>query len=891
MRKLLLALLFIHCSLFISRAAAQERRPIDSQHPLWFIHVDVWYKADPQKIIDLIPEAIRPYVCLNLSLSCQYDTQKNVYKMPHYAFQTYKSWGTVCQQNGVWFSCQPASGGHTHIQDNDLVTFEYFFKRFPNFLGWNYAEQFWGFDEAGDKSSAKQTDRWALFANLVEMSHKYGGLLTVSFCGNIWSHGLNPIGELKRNKNFLAACKKYPEAILFLYKYTTASCWYNNESVTFGPFVSGLTKAYGVRYDNCGWKGALGSILGDNHGKKYPSAAGIGTVMEQMCVNGGCVWDGPELTWNQECFHEVNNSTVNSYTRRNWERFPNMNGVWNDMFLKVLDGTLYIPTREEVVNKTKIVVINNVSSGNDEQKYATWGNLFDGVYKQTDPMNRGNGQWMDNLCYFKSTGRYGTIPMVTDLYDDASKAIPVQVKKSAYTSRWGTIAKKTADFNAQYPEVSKGDLYVNRFRNQLVTYMPFSYLNEKKKASAAIPLQYNTCDSLKLEYYRLSSGVIREYADSLDFYLNNYRTDTTTLRPDVITLTGVTEEPTYKLMKHSSARGTSSATAKYDAEAGTYTLTVKHCGAVEVTIWCKGKAQRDASLPVIEKKALPLPKQPELYRGPIIIEAEDMDFKSVKSCCTNPYSWYPSVIGHSGNGFIDMGTNASGGLRHELNLKEGQEGDYTVAIRYTCATKAGNIAVTVNGKKTTVACEKTEVNEWQNVTVKGTMKVGKNTLIIANTGALPMYIDQVTYQPDDVAPLTYDINVEQGSNGTIVPNVTEAAEGQLIKLSIQPKTGYALKELKVTNSVFYTLEKTIEVNDMWELTFPMPHDNLTLKPTFTRSTGIEEVDATLMNNEERTMNNETYDLQGRRSSHASGHTPHVIILRSADGKTKKILKK
>ena len=55
----------------VQSLTAQERRPIDSQHPLWFIHVDVWYKADPQKIIDLIPEDIRPYVCLNLSLSCQ----------------------------------------------------------------------------------------------------------------------------------------------------------------------------------------------------------------------------------------------------------------------------------------------------------------------------------------------------------------------------------------------------------------------------------------------------------------------------------------------------------------------------------------------------------------------------------------------------------------------------------------------------------------------------------------------------------------------------------------------------------------------------------------------------------------------------------------------------
>ena len=39
---------------------AQERRPIDNQHPLWFIHVDVWNSADPQKIIDLIPARFSP---------------------------------------------------------------------------------------------------------------------------------------------------------------------------------------------------------------------------------------------------------------------------------------------------------------------------------------------------------------------------------------------------------------------------------------------------------------------------------------------------------------------------------------------------------------------------------------------------------------------------------------------------------------------------------------------------------------------------------------------------------------------------------------------------------------------------------------------------------------
>ena len=54
----------------LQSASAQQRRPIDSQHPLWLVHVDVWNSADPQKIIDLIPADIKPYVCMNLSLYC-----------------------------------------------------------------------------------------------------------------------------------------------------------------------------------------------------------------------------------------------------------------------------------------------------------------------------------------------------------------------------------------------------------------------------------------------------------------------------------------------------------------------------------------------------------------------------------------------------------------------------------------------------------------------------------------------------------------------------------------------------------------------------------------------------------------------------------------------------
>ena len=630
MKKNLIAFMLFTLILQLAQSAyAQERRPIDSKHPLWLVHVDVWNKADPQKIIDQIPDDVKPYVCMNLSLSCQYDTDKNVYKMPQNAVRTFKSWATICQNNGLWFTCQPASGGHTHIQDNDLETFEYFFKKYPNFLGWNYAEQFWGFDAPNDKSSSSQASRITLFSKLVPMAHKYGGFLTISFCGNIWSHPLNPVGMMKRNSDLLAACEQYPEAILWLYKYTTSSCFYNNESVTFSPFISGLAKNYGVRYDNCGWNGAKDAILGDNNGKTYPVSAGIGTVMEQTGVNGGAVWDGPELIWTED-FKNLSDTYVNGYKRRNWTTFPGFRNIWTDMFKKVIDGSLYIPTRAEVVGNTKIAIVNDISSGSDEDMYAAWGDLYDGLYKQDDPFNKGTGQWMDNMCYFKKTGRYATIPIALNLYDDVAKSIPVQINKSTYASRWTSNDAKVAEFNSQYPEVSKGDLYVSRYKNQLVTYTPYTYFNSRISASARIPLKYNTCDSLKLNYGKLSSGLIKEYADHIDMYLNNFRTDTTTSVSDVVTVTGATVKPSYTLSKRVDAYAV--ANESWNSVDGTYTLDISHMGPVDLSIKCSGNAINRSS-DVVSSTALSadLPKQPSDYSGDIIAEAEDMDYKEIKS--------------------------------------------------------------------------------------------------------------------------------------------------------------------------------------------------------------------------------------------------------------------
>lgn len=818
----------------VTTVKAQERRPIDSQHPLWLVHIDVWNAADPQKIIDLVPDDIKPYVCMNLSLSCAYDVERGVYKRPQNAIRTYKSWASVCQKNNMWFTCQPASGGHTHIQDDDLETFEYFFKQYPNFLGWNYAEQFWGFDEAGDKSSSSQTSRIALFAKLVPMSHKYGGFLTISFCGNVWSHPLNPNGMLKRNKDLLEACRQYPEAILWLYKYTTSSCFYNNESVTFGPFIAGLAKNYGVRYDNCGWNGAIDDLVGENT-CKYPVSAGIGTVMEQTCQNGGAVWDGPELIWTED-FENLDDSTVGGYTQRNWGHFPGFDNVWIDMFRKIIDGTMYIPTREEVVGETKYVIINDITSGSDEDKYATWGDLYDGLYKQTDPFNRNNGQWMNNYCYFKSTGRYKTIPMVPELYDDVAKSIPNQVKKTQRSTAFPSQTYKTAKFNSAYEQVSTGDLFVSRFKNQLVTYTPYTYLNAKKVASANIPLKYNTCSSLDLRYGMLSSGIIREYEDHIDFYLNNYRCDTMVNVLDSIVVNGATSEPTCTMTPR--AEATATKTTSWDAEKGRWTISVRHNGPVDLTINCSG-AEIDRRTDVAPSAKLETPKQPEAYDGEVILEAEDLNYKNISQCVTFPYASHPNVRGHSGNGFMIMGTNTAGALT--TKYRASVAGDYKITLRYTTNGKNGGLMRVGLSTKPPKAgypkLEMTDINEWKKSTVKLPLVAGNNTITITNNMSdigVDAYIDQIIITPAGQEAEKFAVTIREAKGG-YVESVEEAAEGETVNLSVHPNDGFVLSGWNIIHG-------GVTISD--EGTFTMPDDIVTIEPIFKDTTIIYNLDFT-----------------------------------------------
>ena len=169
-------------SLAVSAAESTEsnlRRPVSNEQPLWIVHIDTWNTPDPEAIIALVPDDLKPYVVFNISLSINWDTEKQRFMIVEYGYETAKSWVRACAEQNVWCMIQPASGGQCHFPDYDTsvdyedTVFAEFFRDYPNFIGYNYCEQFWGFDQADFPVTAEE--RYQHFAGLLELCNKYGG--------------------------------------------------------------------------------------------------------------------------------------------------------------------------------------------------------------------------------------------------------------------------------------------------------------------------------------------------------------------------------------------------------------------------------------------------------------------------------------------------------------------------------------------------------------------------------------------------------------------------------------------------------------------------------------------------------------------------------------------
>ena len=759
--------LFFGLSTF-AQTSSPLRRPVSPQQPMWLIHIDCWNYADPQKIINLIPVDIRPYVVMNISLSISNDAATGRFKVAEYGYEIAKSWLRTCAQNRMWAMIQPASGGITQFSDSDMTVYEEFYKEYPNFIGFNYAEQFWGFDDTSNIHSAKWVDRINHFSDLLALSNRYGGYLVVSWCGNQYSQQINPIAMLKRNSGFVSACQQYSQNYILCEKYTTVSYKYDMESLCLGAYLSGFSGQYGIRYDNSGWTDSTGV------NQNFTLATEGAPQLEHMMLTGQTVVDGPEIIW-QNCFKETSTtSTTNGYTMRNWATFLHFQNESVDLFRKVLDGTVRIPSRQEVINRTKVVIINDVSSGDNNAIYSSPQSLFEGLYRMDS-----DGDYQNNKSFFKKTGRYPSIPTVYQLRDAAANSFQVQVNKSGYSTRWATLSAKQNEFNTLFPSQYSGDIYAGRHENGWVVYNPYK---TNQTASGTIPFKYNTSDSIGLTLSQYTAGIIKETASQLKIYLNNFQDEFNTgLKTDVIKIYGSAAQPTFTYVD----RGSHQASILSGSwSGGIYTLTINHNGPLDITINCSGMAT--GRLTSFTPATLYTPSLPAIYLGPRQYEAEAFDYKNISGIVTNGYSG--AIRNYTGQGYLNFGTGASAAIRDTVSVESA--GSYNLAIRYTVTgANINSVALFVNNTQVATPnfTATSDLSTWNTVTQSITLSQGINVIELRALSAASqsIYIDNFVVAPANEGSGFWS-EAECGTLGSLfnTPQSATAAGGRYI--TVQP---------------------------------------------------------------------------------------------------------
>ena len=718
------------------------RRPISPSSPAWIVHIDSWNYPDPNKIIDLMPEDIRPYVIFNLSLSVSHDEQTGRFRVSEYGYEIVKSWLRTCAERNVWATIQPSSGGWSHFPDvssyaqfdqEEFGMYKEFFEDYPNFLGFNYCEQFWGFEGHDPGLSSPTWDqRVEHWRHLLQLTHEYGGYLTYSFCANYWSAPINPVAMIKKHPEFAEVAHRYAENFIVCEKYTQAGCFFDVEAECMGTWLSGHAGQYGIRFDQCAWNEEASEYYTGKKESDFPVALGAALQLEHITLTGETVIDGPELIWQQD-FRETNLvNTSDGYQVRNWETFPQFRSINIDLFRKILDGTIRIMSKQEVIDRSKIVVIQDVQSGAEIEKYC----LPKWFHLGTSALPHDEGR-EDNHFYLRKTGRYPAIPVVANLNGSEAISFKYKYNQSSLLTTWDNVNTKTRELNRIFPQEYTGTIFAGRQENTWVAYNPM-----KTTEKGNIPFKYNTCKSMDLELETFTTGVFKEYPNRVTCYLTNYDVNGKTSR-SVIKINGATKRPSIDIKPRANA------TLNLDEswENGVYTIEIVQNGPVDLTISCSG--EETDRLTDYQTASMVVPQAPHLYHGPRQYEAEVFEFKKVGQRVNSGYG--EPIRNYTGQGYINFGKNKDAAVRDEVSVLN--EGRYALKFRYRApSADVKTVDLYVNGEKIGAMDfiqSGSDNGVWYVASMPAYLKEGKSTVELKATaaGASDLYLDNLIVEP------------------------------------------------------------------------------------------------------------------------------------------------
>lgn len=206
----------------------------------------------------------------------------------------------------------------------------------------------------------------------------------------------------------------------------------------------------------------------------------------------------------------------------------------------------------------------------------------------------------------------------------------------------------------------------------------------------------------------------------------------------MIKIHGCSSEPTIVMQKD---RGINQQRSEISTSYsnGTYTITVKHNGPVDISVKCSGnETGRLSSFTEAKQTA---PEFPETYEGIRQYEAENFDRKNIEENVTN--ACRSGVTGCWGMGFMKFGTKNTAAARDYVNT--GKAGTFDLTLRYSSVSDINNVDLYVNGSKVkTLSLPNTSsYSTWKTVNTSIELKAGENKIEFIANSALPssLYLD------------------------------------------------------------------------------------------------------------------------------------------------------
>lgn len=405
----------------------------------------------------------------------------------------------------------------------------------------------------------------------------------------IWfEHQTQVIESVLQNSDFSKALGEYGDNFSFTWKNTPAGANQNAETSAYmqGLWLTGVIDQWGGLMDTWKWyEKHYGKLFQGTTSYNGSSAGGadeecravvmepealLGIEMLSIYANGGAIYSFEHPAYTQGI---------------NDENTPLFENVIYETFKYILDNPG--PTKEEVLEDTKVFIHGNLSSNTD---------LHTGLTSD------------DQTLPAHSSGRYGLLPAVPSSVSIAS--LPNNIKIV------GTDDLSVDDLNSLYTEGAyEGDAFAQYVNGKWILYN--SEVNEDIDQSATVSVGGQ---SVKVDMEPHTYSIMETEDGSISVYLNNYRVNkdeiwegygssVTRWDPDVnnllenwlaenymedpadgadtyrtttFTLTDLEKEPVVNVTRQKETDFTT--TVDYDAETGTAVITVKANGYVYFTI-------------------------------------------------------------------------------------------------------------------------------------------------------------------------------------------------------------------------------------------------------------------------------------------------------------------